>query len=144
MKLSRGEKIFEVVNYFVLTILGLCFLVPFLFVLADSRTKHTERAGRVVEALGRLSRGEILDEIGTKGFVLAVQRFLRAEEELSLGPVWDYRISSTVMHMFTIVFCNSDVKVLWRHSPQILHIVPDCGQDDTILLTCGNSVESSN
>ena len=46
MKLSRGEKIFEVINYVILTILSLCFLVPFLFVLGTSLVGIEEWAHR--------------------------------------------------------------------------------------------------
>jgi putative aldouronate transport system permease protein len=36
MKLSRGEKIFEAINYVLLVVLSLGFLIPFLFVLGTS------------------------------------------------------------------------------------------------------------
>ena len=46
MYLSRGEKTFEVFNYIFLTIVTLCFLVPFLTVLSTSLISVEERARR--------------------------------------------------------------------------------------------------
>ena len=46
MRLSRGEKTFEVINYGILTLLSLVFLVPFLFVLGTSFVGVSEWAQR--------------------------------------------------------------------------------------------------
>jgi putative aldouronate transport system permease protein len=46
MRLSRGEKVFEAINYVVLTILTLIFLIPFLSVIATSLVSAQEIARR--------------------------------------------------------------------------------------------------
>jgi len=46
MKLSRGERAFELVNYGVLVLVSLLFLVPFLSVLATSFVGSEEYARR--------------------------------------------------------------------------------------------------
>ena len=46
MKLSRGEKIFQVINYVFLSILTLIFVIPFLSVVATSLTSGSEFARR--------------------------------------------------------------------------------------------------
>ena len=46
MYLSRGEKTFEVFNYIFLTIVTLCFLVPFLTVMSTSLISVEEWARR--------------------------------------------------------------------------------------------------
>ena len=46
MYLSRGEKTFAVLNYIFLTIVTLCFLIPFLTVLSTSLISVQEWARR--------------------------------------------------------------------------------------------------
>jgi len=46
MYLSKGEKIFEIFNYIFLTIVALCFLIPFLAVLSTSFIGFEEWARR--------------------------------------------------------------------------------------------------
>ena len=36
MKLSKGERIFEVINYIILVIVSIMFLIPFLTVVSTS------------------------------------------------------------------------------------------------------------
>src|SRR5881409_3690797 len=55
--------------------------------MAELMTEDAESAWRVIEAAGDIGRRQLIQEVGAEGFVLAVQRGLRSEEELSLARV---------------------------------------------------------
>ena len=55
--------------------------------MAELMTEDTESAWGITEAAGDLGRRQFIHEVGAKGFVLAVQRKLGSEKELSLARV---------------------------------------------------------
>jgi hypothetical protein len=53
-----------------------------LGVVAELMTQDAEGAGRIPEAASRFDGREPIDEIGTEGFVLAMERLLGGKEEV--------------------------------------------------------------
>ena len=54
-----------------------------LGIMAELMAKDAEGAGGVAEAAGHVGRGLLIDEVSAEGFVLALHRELRGQEEVS-------------------------------------------------------------
>ena len=61
-------------------------------------TEDAEGASRIAEAAGDVGGGLLLDEVGTQGFVLALQGELRGEEEVLVARC-RYLIRSAGRHI---------------------------------------------
>jgi len=65
--------------------------------VAELVTEDSKSGRRVAKASGDLLRGELFNEVATKGFVLAVERTFGRKEEPNFGGRC-YSISSTDRH----------------------------------------------
>jgi hypothetical protein len=74
----------------------------FLRIVAELITQDAESARRVTEATGDVGRGLLLDEVSTEGFVLALHRELRGEEEVLVSRC-RYLIRSAGLHISIVL-----------------------------------------
>jgi hypothetical protein len=74
----------------------------FLRVVAELMTQDTEGAGGIAEAAGDDGGGLLLDEVSTEGFVLALHRELRGEEEVLVARC-RYLIRSAGLHISMVL-----------------------------------------
>jgi hypothetical protein len=72
--------------------------------MAKLVAKHSKGARRITEAAGGLRRGKPLDEIGTQGFVLAMEGVDGLEEKTGLLEVRCYLFSITYTHIIIIAY----------------------------------------
>jgi hypothetical protein len=70
----------------------------FLGIVAELMAKDTEGAGGVTETTGDVGRWLLINEVGTEGFVLALQRELRGKEEILVARR-RYLIRSAGLHI---------------------------------------------
>ena len=86
-------------------------------VVAKLMTEHAESTRRIAEAPSRLGGGEIFDEEGAEGLVLALERLLGRSEEVSCLGI-SYAFTSTDTH---------DPSMLQKHTEHKL-FVGDAGK----------------
>ena len=74
----------------------------FLRVVAELITQDAEGAGGISEAAGDVGGGLVVDEVSTEGFILALQRELRGEEEVLVARC-RYLIRSAGLHISIVL-----------------------------------------
>ena len=101
-------------------------------IVAELIAEDAEGAGGVAEAAGNVGRGLLIDEEGTEGFVLALQRELGRKEEVLVARC-RYLIRSAGLHIPMVLQKHETVNMFWgvrrwlrtnskqqRHKPHIV------------------------